>query len=247
MKLIKLLAMCLMGIFSLSISNAQEKDKIVYMDLAHGQRMWNDPTDLVPNIGFPDSTRIAYMNKELVKSLRSFNAKVSFLKKEIDYNDLKKGSLLILHVPSIDYNKNEVEGIKRYLKDGGSLLLVMEADYWTDLERTNVNDIIVEHDIQYGSQSQDTLAGGYTHKGTIIPEKLKVTYQLGRSIVGGEPFAYNNQTHKPFAVYKKLDNGGRLIVLGDAMASLYMTEWRGITDYQCQEFMQGIFRWLLEK
>ncbi len=46
----KLLTICLMGILTLSASDAQELDKIVYMDLAHGQRMWNDHKHPVPAI-----------------------------------------------------------------------------------------------------------------------------------------------------------------------------------------------------
>ena len=125
--------------------------------------------------------------------------------------------------------------------------MIMEADYWTDLNKTNVNDIIEAFGILYGAQSPDTLAGGYTKENSFTAEKLKVTYELGRSIDGGIPFAFNSQTHQPFGVYKQLDNGGRLVVLGDAMASLYMTEWRGIDGYQCQDFMQAIFGWLLEE
>ncbi|WP_299223701.1 hypothetical protein [uncultured Aquimarina sp.] len=247
MNMKKLLTVCLMVILTLSASDAQEIDKIVYMDLVHGQRMWNDNKHPVLGIGFEDSARIKYMNEELTKSLKPHNARISFLKKEIRYNNIKNGSLLILHVPSSRYTQRELKGIKRYLKNGGALLLVMEADYWTDLDKTNVNDIIADHGIKYGSQSRDTLTGGYTKKGTLMPQKLKVTYELGRSIEGGVPFAYNVQTHEPFGVYKQLEKGGRMVVLGDAMASLYMTEWREVNDYQCREFMQEIIQWLLGK
>ena len=237
---------CLLNLF-LASSWAQKASKIVYMDLAHGQRMWNDPKDPVSGIGFGESSRIQYMNEELNKSLSPYAAKVYFLKENINYKDLKKGSLLIIHVPSLNYTKNEVKDIKRYLKNGGSLLLVMEADYWTDIKKTNVNEIILDHGIQYGGQSQDTLAGGYTKKGTFIADKLKVTYQLGRSIEGGIPFVYNSQTNEAFGVYRELDKGGKLIVLGDAMASLYMKEWKEVNDYQCHEFMQEIFDWFLKE
>jgi hypothetical protein len=41
-------------------------------------------------------------------------------------------------------------------------------------------------------------------------------------------------------------NGGKIIVMGDGMVSLYMTSWQGVQDYQCQAFMQAAFRWLLK-
>ena len=40
---------------------------------------------------------------------------------------------------------------------------------------------------------------------------------------------------------------GRIVVMGDGMTSLYMTSWEGVQDYQCQEFMQDVFRWLLAR
>lgn len=242
----KILVASVMAMCTIMLSWAQQEEKVVYMDLAHGQRMWNDPKEPIADIGFPDSTRIEYMNEALSKSLKVHNAKLEFLKTEIDYKRLKKGDLLILHVPSQPYSSKEVTDIKKYVREGGTLLLIMEADYWTDLKRTNVNEIIADYGIQYGTQSRDTLAGGYTKKSSIIADSLKVTYQLGRSVQGGEPFAFNVQTDEAFGVYKDLNNGGRLVVLGDAMCSLYMTEWRGVTDYQCEEFMNGIIKWLFE-
>ncbi len=212
----KLITTYLLAILAFT-SWAQQKGKIVFVDLAHGQRMWNDPKEPVLGIGFEDVQRIQYMNEELFKSLQPYDAKVSFLKKNIDYNDIRKGSLLILHVPSKEYSEKEIKDIKEYLEQGGSLLMVMEADYWTDLNKTNVNGIIQDYEIQYRTQSKDTLAGGYTKKSPIISKGLKVTYELGRSIEGGEPFAFNSQTDEAFAVYKELEKGGRLIIMGDAM------------------------------
>ena len=64
---------------------------------------------------------------------------------------------------------------------------------------------------------------------------------------GGTPFCFNNQSEEyPFGIYRALENGGKMVVMGDAMTSLYMTEWNGVKDYQCQAFMQDVFKWLLE-
>ena len=224
---------------------AQDSNRTVYFDLAHRQKFWNDSEDLVPNIGLSDTTRIRFLNKELTKSLKQFNAKVSFIRQEISYKNLKNGALLILHVPSSKYSKKEIRAIQKYMDKGGNLLVIMEADYWTDLKKTNVNTIIAPYEIQYGAQSKDTLPGGYTKKGILTAKQLKVTYQLGRSVNGGTPFCFNAENNQPFGVYRKLKNGGKLVVLGDAMSSLYMTEWKGVSDYQCHEFMHEIFQWLL--
>ncbi len=227
-------------------TNAQSQDKSIYIDIAHGQRFWNDPKDSVGTAG-ADLPRAAYLLEEMTKSAAPFNASVNFIKSEITDKALQKCDLLFLHVPTFHYSSNEVNAIKNYLNQGGSMLIALEVDYWTTLEKTNVNDIIKEFNIQYGTDTADTLAGGYTKKGPITAEPLKITYQFGRSVTGGTPFCFNNQSEAdPFGVYKSLEGGGKLIVLGDAMASLYMTEWRGVSDYQCQEFMQAMVSWLLK-
>jgi hypothetical protein len=51
---------------------------------------------------------------------------------------------------------------------------------------------------------------------------------------------------KKEVIPKDLEHGGKIIVMGDGMVSLYMTSWEGVQDYQCQEFMQDVFRWLLK-
>ncbi|MEO1050761.1 MAG: hypothetical protein AAFX87_09045 [Bacteroidota bacterium] len=227
--------------------STQDGDKIVYMDLAHGQRFWNDPKVPVEGIGWDDKDRIQYLNEELQETLESVNASLSFLKREISYKEIKDGNVLVLHAPSSDYAQKEIEAIQKYLHKGGSVLIVMEADYWTDLAKTNVNEIIEPYSVQFGQQSPDTLAGGYTIKGPVTPKRLKVTYQLGRSINGGTPFAFNSQNNEPFGVFKVLESGGKLILLGDAMSTMYMTEWKGVSDYQCQAYMKSIYSWLLEE
>jgi hypothetical protein len=64
----------------------------------------------------------------------------------------------------------------------------------------------------------------------------------------GTPFCFNSQNMDyPFGAFKNVKNGGRVIVMGDGMVSLYMTSWKGVDDYQCAEFMHDVFRWLLHE
>ena len=73
------------------------------------------------------------------------------------------------------------------------------------------------------------------------------TDQTARTVTGGTPFAFNDRSDAhPFGVFKEVEGGGRIIVMGDGMVSLYMTSWEGVKDYQCQELMQAAFRWLLK-
>ena len=232
-------------IFSdIGYSQTSPKRKI-YMDLAHDQKFWNDPAGMK---GQDENwvNRIKYMTDQFLKTASSVNAELLYLKDEIKPENLSDCDLLFIHTPSSKYSPGEVKAITEYIKNGGSLFLVMEEDYWTSLEDANVNDLIKPFDIQFGEQSSDTTLGGITKAGIITEKSLKISYYYGRVITGGTPFCFSKQNEKyKFGVYKKLNSGGKLIVMGDGMTSLYMTSWQGVNDFQCAEFMHDAFKWLL--
>ena len=225
-----------------SQSSSQKK---IYIDLAHGQKFWNDPSDMK---GQDENwvKRVEYMTDQLLKTASSVNAELFYLKVEIKPKDLFDCDLLFIHIPSKQYTSNEVQAITEYLKKGRSLFLVMDEDYWSTLNDANVNDIIKPFDIQFGEQSPDTTLGGITKAGLITEKSLKISYYGGRIINGGTPFCFNKNGKYPFGVYKSLKSGGKIIVMGDGMTSLYMTSWHGVNDFQCSEFMHDVFKWLLE-
>jgi hypothetical protein len=219
--------------------------KKIYMDIAHGQKFWNDPAGLVSAAG-NNLGRVKYMTDQFVRTASSVNAELFYLKNEIKRGDLSNCDLLYIHIPSSKYTPSEIKTITQYLNKGGSLFLVMDEDYWSTLEDANVNDIIRPFGIQFGKESPDSAVGGYTKAGLITEKSLKITYQQGRTVKGGTPFCFNNQSEEyPFGVFKKLRNGGKIMVMGDGMTSLYMTSWKGVNDYQCAEFMHDVFKWLL--
>lgn len=235
----------LLLVFSdIGYSQTSSKRKI-YMDIAHGQKFWNDPADMKGQNEYWIN-RVNYMTDEILKTASSVNAELLYLKGEIKPENLSDCDLLFIHTPSSKYSPGEVKTITKYLKNGGSLFLVMEEDYWTSLEDANVNDLIKPFDIQFGEQSSDTTLGGITKAGIITEKPLKISYYYGRVITGGTPFCFSKQNEKyKFGVFKKLKSGGKLIVMGDGMVSLYMTSWKGINDFQCSEFMHDTFKWLL--
>lgn len=217
----------------------------IYIDIAHGQKFWNDPAAMDQS---GDIERVKYMTAQFLTTASSVNAELKYLRSEIKPENLSDCDLLFIHIPSKKYNPGEVEAVTQYLKNGGSLFLAMEVDYWSTLTDANVNDIIKPFNIQFGGQSPDSLSGGYTKAELITSKPLKISYHSGRSIRGGTPFCFNNQNEEyPFGTFKTLDNGGKLIVMGDGMVSLYMTSWQGVNDYQCSEFMHDTFNWLLTK
>jgi hypothetical protein len=215
----------------------------ICMDVAHQQRFWVDPADA-------DEKRVArakYMTGEMIKTAAAVEASLSYLKKEITPKDLEGCDLLFIHIPSAKYTPGEVSAISKSITGGASLFLVMDQDMWSTLEQTNVNDLIRSFGIQFGGEGPDSQAGGHTMAGPITDKRLKISYHGARTVTGGTPFAFNDRSDaNPFGTFKEVEKGGKIIVMGDGMVSLYMTSWEGVQDYQCQEFMQDAFRWLLK-
>jgi hypothetical protein len=215
----------------------------ICIDVAHQQKFWADPADV-------DEKRVArvkYMTAEMLKTAAAVDASLSYVKKEVTPKDLEGCDLLFIHIPSTKYTPGEVGAITKYITGGGSLFLVMDQDMWSTLQQTNVNDLIRPFDVQFGGESPDAQAGGHTKAGLITGKRLKVTYHGARTVTGGTPFAFNDRSDAhPFGTFKEVGNGGQVVVMGDGMVSLYMTSWEGVQDYQCQEFMQDAFRWLLK-
>jgi hypothetical protein len=218
----------------------------ILVDVSHGQRFWNDPALM----GGKDPAlveRINYMNGELVKNATAVKEEVSYLKGKITPNALKEGNVLFIHIPSAKYDSDEVKAIQLFLQKGGSLFLVMDADYWSTLEQVNANDILSPYNIKFGKDSPATGTGAHTKAGLVTQKDLSIPYHGARLVEGGTPFAFNNQTNETFGTYAELKNGGKIIAMGDGMVSLYMTSWEGVNNYQCSEFMHDALAWLAKK
>jgi hypothetical protein len=218
----------------------------VCVDVAHQQRFWRDPADMA-GMDVKLIERVKYMTGELSKTATAVDASLSYLKKEITARDLEGCDLLFIHIPSAKYAPGEVSAISTFIANAGSLFLVMDQDSWSTLEQTGVNDLIRPFGMQFGAESPDSLAGGHTNAGLVTDKRLKISYHGARTVTGGTPFCFNDRSDAyPFGAFKEVEKGGKIIVMGDGMVSLYMTSWEGVQDYQCQEFMQGAFRWLLK-
>ena len=227
-------------------AQADNNKRQVYLDIGHGQKFWNNPQEMVENAG-GHLERAKYLKDQMEVTSAAVGASISYLKPEITAQKLDDCDLLFIHTPSAQYSKEEVDAIIKYVRNGGSLFLIMDADYWTDLEKTNVNDIVSPFGFQFGGNSADTLSGGHAKVGgPITKDPLKVIYHGARTLSGGTPFCFSNQSQEPFGAYKDLEDGGKIVVMGDGMVSLYMTSWAGVKDYPSQKFMQHVFKWLLE-
>ncbi|NDV43257.1 family 16 glycoside hydrolase [Flagellimonas sediminis] len=216
----------------------------ILMDVGHNPVFWNDPKSM--SMENEKIGRVYMMSEELMKTANNVHAQVDYAYGELSDDLLANTDILFIHIPKKKYTENEVRAIHRFIDGGGGLFLVMDSDYWSSLNDTNVNDIIAPYGIQYGDAIPDKLPGGHTVKSEITDKPLKISYHEARKVLGGTPFCYGDELDKayPFATYTKTMKGGKLVVLGEAMASLYMTSWQGVDDYQCQDFMQDVFNWL---
>jgi hypothetical protein len=218
----------------------------ICVDVAHQPRFWGDPSDM-PGIDAQRIERVKYMTGELTKTAAAVDASLSYLKKAITPDGLKGCDLVFIHIPSAKYTPAEASAISSHVAAGGSLFLVMDQDSWSTLEQTQVNEVIRPFGVQFGGESPDSQAGGHTNAGLITDKRLKVSYHGARTVTGGTPFAFNDRSDaNPFGVFKEVGKGGKIVVMGDGMVSLYMTSWEGVQDYQCQQFMQDVVRWLLK-
>ncbi len=219
----------------------------ILIDVSHGQKFYNDPASM-PGKDSAFVARIKYMTGELTKNATSLNADVGYQKTDITPDALAKCDLLFIHMPSSKYSAEEVEAIQQYLQKGGALFMVMEVDYWSTLAQANVNDIVSPFGIEFKTDNPDAQSsGGYTKASKVTDKRFSIPYHGARIVEGGTPFAYSKHTEAhPFGVYKEVNNGGKIIAMGDGMVSLYMTSWEGVTDYQCSQFMHDAFAWLLK-
>lgn len=227
-------------------TNAPTEHRIA-VDVAHGQVFWGDPAAPVAT-PVSNADRMRFLASKLQENARSLNAELVYLNDELGASSLRDVDVLFIHVPTARYTESEVEAVKAFLARGRSLLLVMEEGYWTSLEQANVNDLIRPFGIQFGADSPDTRVGGRTRDGLITEQALKIPYHGGRTVRGGTPFSFSvGPDPVTFGSFAELEGGGRLVVMGDGMASLYMNSWEGVDDYQTERFMEDVLAWLLKR
>jgi hypothetical protein len=104
--------------------------------------------------------------------------------------------------------------------------------------------------------------GAIAKAGEINKADREVPYDGGRQVFGGTPFAYQldreDNPAQPYAAYAKADNGGRIVVMGEGMASPFLgvpeavrltveptnPKWWGKDSLI---FMEEVLSWLLAR
>ncbi|MGJ8681785.1 hypothetical protein [Paraglaciecola sp.] len=239
-KLITLLCFVLYLPFSIA-----SEEPLILVDLAHGERS-----------SHPKLRKLASeLNVSIVEATSAITPK-----------SLKGVSVLYLRAPNTYFEPAEQKAIVEFVKQGGALFLVIDEEERQSLDKTKVNNLLTPFSMML---TQDTPylhnAGAVSTVSDINKQIRELPFSGGRAIVGGTPFAFqvdkNGNQGLPFAAFKSIKNGGRIVVLGEGMVTIFMgkkdaqrmsgefrnprkTTYWGKDSYV---FMQEIFTWLIHK
>lgn len=214
--------------------------KKVYFDMAHGEALWPPGmADIGQRIGFRLEPGNGLMTAEA----------------------LAGNQLLYLRAPNKAFDISEKQVIMSYVKAGGSLLVVLDEEQRQKLAVVGINDVIESFGLKLsGDTPHLENTGAIAKAGEIHAADREIPYDGGREVFGGTPFAYQlnreGKLGQPSAAYTRLDNGARIVVMGEGMASLLLgdpgakrlsverenPQWWGKDS---SIFMEEVFRWLL--
>ncbi len=203
------------------------------------------------------------------ESLDAIAAKVGlefvFAQQEITPAALKGIDILYLRTPSQPLNASEKNAIVAFVRNGGSLFLVLDEERRQSLALTGVNDVITPFGLRLTPDTKvPHNTGAVARAGDIHKANREVPYSGGRAVEGGTPFSLimgedGKPTNLAHGAFTTADSGGRIVVLGDAMVTLLMGTPDGKrlqgttfqdTVYWGKDsalFMEEVFAWLAAK
>ena len=155
------------------------------------------------------------------------NIEVNTVTQPVTAEALRGFRLLYLLAPSRTFTAPEKEAIVAFVKEGGSLLLVLDQESRQSLATTGVNDLIAPFGMKLTPDTEYVHNCGAIAKANEINQSdREIPYSGGRAVEGGTPFAYqlnrDGKPAQPFAAWKKLESGGRIVVMGEAMAGIFL-------------------------
>lgn len=146
---------------------------------------------------------------------------------------LDAARILYLRAPSREFTSAEAAAIIAFVKQGGSLLLVLDQEQRQSLEKTRVNDLISPFGMRLTPDTEYVPNTGAVAKaGEINKADRELPYDGGRAVEGGTAFAFQldktGKPSQPYGAYVRLDKGGRIVVLAEGMASLFLGDPAGV-------------------
>jgi hypothetical protein len=169
---------------------------------------------------------------ERIKDAVEKHARFREATEPLTHESLSEARVLYLRTPLTPFAAAEKIAVVQFLRKGGSLLLVVDEQQRTDIASTGVNDLIEPFGLEITDDTEYLHnCGGIAKAGEINAADREIPYSGGRAVRGGTPFAYRldaeGKPAEPFATYKKLPEGGRLVVMGEAMATILLGSLAG--------------------
>lgn len=196
------LALCLVPI---TAAHGQTRPRLLF-DRAHGE---NEPTA-------PMAAAVASAGLDLATTTGPITPAT-----------LAGVRVLYLRAPSTAIAPEERAAIVAFVRDGGSLLLVMDENRRQDIGVVGANDLIEPFGMRLTPDTEYLHnCGAIAKAGEINGADREVPYSGGRAVEGGTPFAFqldkDGKPAQPFAASTRLERGGRIVVLAEGMASLLL-------------------------
>ena len=201
-------------------------------------------------------------NAEVFNGLLSADANASVTINDTEINDaaLKDKKALLIFSPTKAFAANEKQSIVKYLREGGSMMLIFDEERRTPLETVGVNDLIKPFGMSLTENAPVRHnCGAVAEKSAICSDKRELPYSGGRSIKGGAVLSkVNDDGAFVHSAYVTLPANGKLIVMSDGMAGLLMGGPDGVrfsgtgpsdSKYWGKDskvFMEEIFAFLLK-
>jgi hypothetical protein len=176
---------------------------------------------------------------------------------------LKRCRVLVLRVPVQEIKSGESAAIVDFVRSGGSLLLAFDEERRAPIVTTRVNDVIAPFGMRLTDDTEYLHnTGAIAKKGGINAADRELPFSGGRAIEGGTPFGWQlNKDGNPgqvFAASATVGQSGKVVVLSDAMATLFLGAPDGVrltgvprdptrTTYWGKDsavFMEELLTWL---
>jgi hypothetical protein len=177
---------------------------------------------------------------------------------------LKGCRLLLLRVPLQEIKPEERDVMVAFVRQGGSLLLAFDEERRAPLETTRVNDLIAPFGLKLTADTEYLHnTGAIVRKGDISAADRELPFSGGRAVEGGSPFGWqldkNGKPGQVFAASTTVGKTGRVVVLSDAMVTLFLGASEGVrltgvprnpllTTYWGKDsaiFMEELLAWLI--
>jgi hypothetical protein len=155
------------------------------------------------------------------------NLQIVSFEQPISADTLRGSNLLYLRAPSKAFTEAEKGLIIDFVKKGGSLLLVLDEERRQNLSITGVNDLISPFGMHLTSDTAYVPnPGAIALAGEINRSNREIPYDGGRAVEGGTPFAFQldkeGKPSQPYAAWQRTEGGGRIVVMAEGMASLFL-------------------------